>query len=129
MKNKRKNYKETLEEEVVCEVFADAISKLTKTKSVTMQIRPFMSDIGMDISDSILVEAFMAAYYVKTITYPYIVARVSEVTGKDEDEIIFYLKTVFGEWLIKHKELEEKYQKASLMSILKVFIRKTSSYV
>lgn len=127
-KNKRTNYKETIEEKVVGEVLADALSKLTKSKSVTMQIRPFMEDIGMDISDSMLVEAFLAAYYVKTITYSYIAARISEVTGKEEDEITLYLKTAFNEWLRTHKELEEKYPKVTLLSILRVFIRKTSIY-
>lgn len=103
---------------------AEALDKLDSTKNPEEQIETFLEDIGMPKTEK-LKYAFTVALDMPRITFEAVTAKISEKYPKwKEADIKKELRKVFKNWIEKNPELVENYSRSSLVSIIKLFVKK-----
>ena len=113
------------EETALLKVIGPALGNINSTVSPTIQLLPFLDEIGFDTSSDVVTNAFIAACNVKKINYENIILEIhNSLTELPEDEIKNEMKSIFKVWLEKHPEIAEKCPKISIMALLKVYAKK-----
>ncbi len=108
------------------DVIGFALDKLEPSKKAEEQVVPFLADIGMTTTEKILVQSFIVACGIKKVNYENVIIGVHDALPKINEEIIKnVLKREFNQWLKKYPTLKERCSKISLMSLLKVFVKRT----
>lgn len=120
--------KKLSEEEALLEitVVKNALDKVDQNEAVSYQAKNFMQEIGMNISEELVVQSFIISCDIKkTITYSSVISKLHDTMPNImASSIRETLQQHFKDWLKQYPELTEKCPKISLMSLLKVFAKR-----
>lgn len=126
-KKTTKTKKVGTEKSALLNSIGDSLEKLDPTKNIGEQIVDFLNDIGMTVSETMIVQSFVIACNIKKITYENVILELHRMFPEvKEDFIKSVLKDNFKKWLGLHPELVESYPKISFMALLKIFAEKFS---
>lgn len=115
------------EESALYEVVGTVLDKLDKTKPISEQVEFFIKEIGMQTSSDFLILAFLTACNIEKINYENILSKLHELKpDNNSNKIKEALKQDFKNWLKQYPKLSEKCPKISIISLLKVFVKRIS---
>ena len=113
------------QESAIINAIGDAFEKLDKNNPLSEQIAIFLKDIGMTTSEKLIMQSFEVACDAEKIDYENIINELFKNNPDvSKESIKIILKKIFKSWLEKYPELAENCPNISLMSILKVFVKK-----
>ena len=110
---------------VLSKVIEDALNNLNPKEPISINAKRFINDLGMDTSDKLLVQSFVASYSIPKITYENICSYLklnAKSIELSENQMAIVLKSTFKTWAATKPELDN-YQYLAFTSLLKLFIK------
>lgn len=110
---------------VLSKIIENALNNLNPKEPISINAKRFIKELGMDTSDKLLVQSFIASYSIPKITYENI-CNYLKINAKSidlsENQMALILKNTFKAWASTKPELEN-YQYLAFTSLLKLFIK------
>ena len=114
-----------VEEAVFYEEIGYAFNNLDKSKPISEQIKLFMVDIGMELSNELVMQAFENSFNIEKINYNNVICELKKLNPQlTEIEIKEKLQKSFKDWLVKYPRISQKSKRISIISLIQAFVKK-----